>query len=370
MTRINMNIDAIRKLATTTKTSDCVAWGKTTSNPTVTSQLGGVALFAALLIICSLAVGCNSDQPKPLSSNQIPVAPTPIPAPVAAPAPVAEAGPKPTAKKAVRKRPANVTYADATNGVSFEYPRRYGLETGNAAGELVASSPLPMNFAQPGGVALAAVEVPMTGFANTDFSSAFFNVSVNKALTAENCGEFSVTEVGSKANDADKSATDKTVEKTAVASAGTPSASATNASETTTAAASTSNASSNPHQNQTQAPQSEASKLMIGKMELKGTETLVDDGNKKTEAKYFHAYQNGACYEFALNLTTITPDKDSETKAVDRKQVFDRLEKILATVKINAVENAADATPKTPPTAPAASATAANPTTAAQSPAQ
>ncbi len=49
-----------------------------------------------------------------------------------------------------------------------------------------------MNFVQPGGVALAAVELPETNYANTDFSSAFFNVSVHKSLTADQCTEFAV----------------------------------------------------------------------------------------------------------------------------------------------------------------------------------
>ena len=49
-----------------------------------------------------------------------------------------------------------------------------------------------MNFVQPGGVALAAVELPETSFTNTDFSSAFFNVSINKTLTADQCSEFAV----------------------------------------------------------------------------------------------------------------------------------------------------------------------------------
>ena len=52
--------------------------------------------------------------------------------------------------------------------------------------------PVPMNFVQPGGVALAAVAVPESAYPNSDLASAFFNVSVNKALSAEQCGEFSV----------------------------------------------------------------------------------------------------------------------------------------------------------------------------------
>ena len=99
---------------------------------------------------------------------------------------------KPAPKKVVHKKPATVNYTDKTYGVTFEYPRRYAIETGNAASDLLMSSPIPMNFVQPGGVALAAVELPETSFTNTDFSSAFFNVSVNKTLTADQCTEFAV----------------------------------------------------------------------------------------------------------------------------------------------------------------------------------
>src|SRR6202011_4129816 len=107
---------------------------------------------------------------------------------------------KPAPKKIVRKRPATVGYSDKTYGVSFEYPRKYAIETGDAATRLVATTPLPMNFVQPGGVALAAVELPETGFAETDFSSAFFDVSVNKALTEEQCAQFAVPQAAPSAS--------------------------------------------------------------------------------------------------------------------------------------------------------------------------
>jgi hypothetical protein len=315
-----------------------VAWGKTLSNQTVNRKNAGVMLFAAMLIVCSLAVGCSKENPKPVSSN-ISAPQTPSPAPVStAPAPVMQAAAKPTAKKAV-KRPANVTYADTTNGISFDYPRRYALETGNAATDLVASSPLPMNFVQPGGVALAAVEVPMTGFANTDFSSAFFNVSVHKTLTAETCQEFSVTKA--------------------------PSAPVESATSTQTTSASVSNPTETASATTSASSQSQPTKLMIGKLELQGTETVVGDNGRNTEAKYFHVFQNGACYEFALNLTTSAPDKEVETKQVDRKQIFDRLEKILATVKIAPVE----ATPEVTASAPAAATTVPASTQATAAPA-
>ena len=40
--------------------------------------------------------------------------------------------------------------------------------------------------------ALAAVALPDNVYPNSDLASAFFNVSVNKNMTAEQCGEFSV----------------------------------------------------------------------------------------------------------------------------------------------------------------------------------
>src|ERR1700757_5298850 len=174
MTRINVASNTKNRFLT---------WGKNAS-PLV---------FAALLIICSVTVGCSSDKPKPVSTNnQIPVT-QPQPQMQSMPAPVMKAENKPAPKKpVVHKKPATVNYTDKTYGVTFEYPRRYAIETGDAASELVQTNPIPMNFVQPGGVALAAVELPETGFINTDFSSAFFNVSVHKTISADQCSEFSV----------------------------------------------------------------------------------------------------------------------------------------------------------------------------------
>jgi hypothetical protein len=72
-----------------------------------------------------------------------------------------------------------------------------------------------------------------------------------------------------------------------------------------------------------------------------------------SDSKYFHVYQNGACHEFALNVTT---DASAEglVKHVDRDKVFNRLEQILSTVKINPItpevtaEAPAPVAPQTP----------------------
>ena len=277
-------------------------------------------VFAAVLIIVSVAVGCSSEKPQPVSSNnQIPVT-QPQPQMQPLPAPVAQTENKPAPKKpVVHKKPATVNYTDKTYGVMFEYPRRYAIETGDSASELIQTNPLPMNFVAPGGVALAAVELPETGFANTDFSSAFFNVSVHKSLTADQCSEFAVPQ----AREAPKSETAASpaevgkdpAKQDSTAKSDAPSAPATDAKSSS---------------------ESTNSKLMIGDMQLRGTEAVSGEGTRQSDSKYFHVYQNGSCYEFALNVTT---DASAEglVKHVDRDKVFNRLEQILATVKINPV---------------------------------
>jgi hypothetical protein len=212
---------------------------------------------------------------------------------------------KPAVKKVAKKRPTTVTYTDKTYGISFAYPRKYALETGNAASEVISSGPVPMNFVQPGGLALAAVELPETSFPGTDLSSAFFNVSVHKDLTADQCQQFSVPQPSASAN------TDASAQ-----------------------------AQSSP-------------KLMLGDLEMQGTEAVAGEGTRQSDAKYFHVFQNGACYEFALNVTTIARSVQGE-KHVDRDKVFNRLEKILATVKINPVEPAAPVAAAETTTGPAA----------------
>ena len=86
---------------------------------------------------------------------------------------------------------------------------------------------------------------------------------------------------------------------------------------------------------------------MLGDLELRATEAVSGEGTR-----HFHVFQNGACYEFAVNVTTVA-SQDGLTKHVDRDKVFTRLEAILSTVKINPVA-APEVTAQTPAEAPAA----------------
>jgi hypothetical protein len=90
---------------------------------------------------------------------------------------------------------------------------------------------------------------------------------------------------------------------------------------------------------------------MLGDLDLRATEAVTGEGTRQSDSKYFHVFENGACYEFALNVTTVASE-DGVMKHVDRDKVFNRLEKILATVKINPIATP-EVTAEAPATAPA-----------------
>ncbi len=304
------SFDVVTKVA---ESPSSVTWGK---------KIGAGAI-AALLIACSITVGCSSDKPQAANStSQIPMTPPHVDTSSSAmPATeVAKAAPK----KVAKKRSAVRTFKDKTYGVSFVYPRKYGVEVGDAANELIAGSPAPLTSAQPGGVALAAVEMPEALFPNTDFASAFFGVSVNKSLTAEECG-FPENNSAIKKTTDDKSEQkieDKSIAASDAAQAGSAATAPAASSPTKTAS--------------TTASVVEAGKLKIGDAELLAKESVAGEGTRQDDAKYYRTFQNGACYEFALNVTTVAKE-EAGMKHVDRDKVFNRLEKILATVRIDPI---------------------------------
>ena len=100
---------------------------------------------------------------------------------------------------------------------------------------------------------------------------------------------------------------------------------------------------------------------MVGDLELQSAEAVAGEGNRQSDTKYFHMFQNGGCYEFALNVTTMAHETEGTMKHVDRDKVFNRLAAIMATVKINPV-----AAPEVTASAPAAPVTDAAPATPAQ----
>jgi len=273
--------------------------GGSIKNQTV-GALGALAMFAAVIVI-----GSCSRSSKPVAVQQ-PIQPTAPSAPVVA-APVSTLVPAPVMAKTKprTRRAATLSYVNRDYGLSFNFPRNYQLKSAHEAQSNSAASERLIsegstNFVHPGGVMLATLELPRNSYPGTDFKSAFVDVSVNPGMTAEACAQFAVLE---------------------------------------------------------SSPAAEApSQVKIGAIEFREVENSTAATTTQIEAKFFHAFSNGACYEFALRLRT--EGSLEGVTAVDHKQVFGKLEKILATVKLPpTVASATEATaPSAATTAPADSA--------------
>jgi hypothetical protein len=293
--------------------SDSKSQPSTTSSELVGKQT--IALFACAVLATTLVggllletSGCSRENDTAVTSTiQHPVtqtnsAPTPIQEAATVPAAI------PAVKKIVKKRPTTTLYADKNYGVSFSYPKRYTLKPVDSAKPDTTPQSV-MNFVQPGGVDVVAVELPKNSYPHTDFASASFNVSVNPTLTAEQCRQFALLQPAS-----------------------------------------------------TGQPAIVPAKLKLAGLDLEAMEAISGPETSQSDAKYYHAFVNGACYEFSLGLSTQAQAKDDQPRenedpapAVDRTMVFRRLQSILATVKIESV--AAPAVTATDPVIPATPAT-------------
>jgi hypothetical protein len=250
-----------------------------------------IAMIAGFVILGLLILmsACSDQAAKPalvgISSPDTQTSTAaPAPAPTTTPAPATPVA----KKKAHKKQPAPiVTYSDPKTGVSFRYPRKYELASGDKIQPAIDGlGPVPMNFVQPGGAAVAMVAVPPATYKGTDFTTAFFHVNVNRSLSEQECGEFAFVD----ARNPDGEPMD-------------------------------------------------AEKLRVGSAYMEKTSNFAGDALKQGETQYYHRYENGACYEFVLGLGTAGYGTEEGVEAVNHDEVFGKLEKILATVKIQPVEH-------------------------------
>jgi len=245
-------------------------------------KLALIACFTILGLLLAMSA-CSEQSPKPalvgISSN----ASTPAtPATAVTTAQANAAVPVVAAKKSPKKRPANVTYSDANSGISFLYPRKFVLTSGDdARPQFAGLGDALMNFVQPGGVAVVTVETPTGSYPGTDFASAFFNVNVNRSVSAEECAHFALAD-----------------------------------------------------SHNVNGGSADTQKVKIGSTEMETTSNFSASALTQTETQYYHSYENGACYEYVLSLGTAGYGVKDGAEPVNRDEVFAKLEKILATVKI------------------------------------
>ena len=289
MTQLNLS----GKQTTTSQRGSAAEPSNGITNQTL-GALGALGVFAAVIII-----GSCSQRSKPAVVQQAVQPSAPVTTQSAGPAMAAVPAPQPTPTKNKNRRASTLSYVNRDYGVSFSFPRKYQLETGDGAKAAWSAMALKStNFVQSGGTTLAAVELPDNSYPGTDFESALINLSVKPGMTANECSQFASRESDSP---------DKTAE---VVKAGA--------------------------NDFTKVAQSDSAPM------------------DQTEAEYYHAFRNGTCYEFALAVTTGRDQAkpEAEIAKVDRIEVFARLVKILATAKLPAVEAV---TPEAVSEAPAAS---------------
>ena len=274
-----------------------------------TLAIAGSLVVAALVTTLTIGTnGCSKSNKQAIAAPSVPM--TPMTQTAAAPAPIvaepvaATVVPKPV-KKTSRQH-SFTTYKNADYGISFRYPRSYKvMKSEKAIVELAGLG--EMNFVQPGGTTLAAVQLPDRMFPGTNFASAFFTVAVNPKLTAKECEQFAFE----------------------------------NAKHTATA------------DDADHASPTEPTKVKMGAAEYTEVESMGGESTKQADAKYYHVLQNGACYEFALGMAT--KEGKADLKPVDSNAVFHKLNWMLSTVKITAAgvpaktEPALAATPATTP---------------------
>jgi hypothetical protein len=259
-------------------------------------KLALIVSFAILGLLLAVSA-CSKQGPKPaLVGVSSPASNLATPGAAALPVttPTAAASPA-LVKKTPKKRPANVTYSDTNSGVSFLYPRKFALTSSDTAQPQLAAvsrNEAPMNFVQPGGVTVATVALPGGSYPGTDFASAFFHVNVNRSVSEQECAHFAFVD--------------------------------------------TRNADGEPV---------DAEKVTIGSTDMEMTSDFSANAIKQAETQYYHSYENGACYEYVLGLGTEGFATEGGMEHVNRDEVFAKLERILASVKIKPVEREHGAEP-------------------------
>jgi hypothetical protein len=240
------------------------------------------ALSATLAVAFAIAIdGCSSGSSKKTdvssSSLNSSGASKSLPTPTPSLANTAEKAKVTSKKKSAVQHSATVGYVDSGSGVSFRYPREYTLMTRENAKAKLNSELLdrvPMNFVQPGGVKVATVALP------GHLATPLLGVNLHKGLTAGECDQFADPDAADVANSSKVDPSDESIPT---------------------------------------------------KVSMRGRGfTRVENGTEQTDTRYYHHFENGACYEFVLAVAE-SPDNKI---AVDHFELFDNLERILASVEI------------------------------------
>ena len=104
-------------------------------------------------------------------------------------------GRKLTVEKMAQRAATSLQFSNEEYGVAFDAPKGYLLREGELPSMdrgLGYLGPIPMHFAEPGGIRLATVEPPQGLHVGTNFVNEFFTVSAYYGSTGAVCADFNI----------------------------------------------------------------------------------------------------------------------------------------------------------------------------------
>lgn len=162
-------------------------------------------------------------------------------------------------------------YTNSDYAISFSYPRSYDFKGPKEVAEEVNSLLQQRTDGSPNQQLLARIELPDNLYPRTDFLAGYLSLSVNSALTADQCAQaIGVEEEG------------------------------------------------------------ETGTLLLDGINFRSLQTSADAEGTHTSWREYAASSGGVCYEVELGIVTV---HDGSLAAVNENRVFHRLEAILGTVK-------------------------------------
>jgi hypothetical protein len=185
-----------------------------------------------------------------------------------------------TVEKMARRAATSLQYSNEEYGVAFDAPKGYVLKEGQLSEMdrgLGYLGPIPMHFAQPGGIRLATIEPPQGIYLGTNFVNQFFTLSAHYGATEAVCSEFNIP----------------------AESQGAP-----------------------------------VTRNVDG-IEFHGFQEQSAASMHQYNGIYLHAYTNDTCYEIGYGVATAVADTPGSLKNINQENLLYKLEKMLDNVRIN-----------------------------------
>jgi hypothetical protein len=189
-------------------------------------------------------------------------------------------GRKLTLEKMAQRAATSERYSNEEFGVAFDAPKGYLVKEGELPSMdrgLGYLGPIPMHFAEPGGVRLVTIEPPQGLHLGTNFVNEFFTVSAHYGASDAACADFNIPEE----------------------SRGAP------------------------------------VKRNVDGLEFQGFQENSGASMHEYTGTYLHAYANDSCYEIGYGVATAGSGTSGSLKNINKENLLRRLEKILDNVHIN-----------------------------------